>query len=71
MTRFSELTSAGNLYRIIDLPAAGRGQLERLPYIHRVLLENVLRTGGAEAERASEAILAWLTTGSSEEEIPF
>jgi aconitate hydratase len=71
MTRFSELTSAGNLYRIIDLPAAGRGQLERLPYIHRVLLENVLRAGGDEAESAHEAILGWLATGSSEKEIPF
>src|SRR3954447_14586609 len=71
MTLFAELTSAGTRYRIVDLPAAGGDRLERLPYIHRILLENALRNGGPDAQRAADAIFAWLASGRSEEEIPF
>ncbi len=58
-------------YRIADLRGAAGGRLRRLPHIHRLLLENVLRTAGDDAERAKEAILTWLGTGRSEDEIPF
>ncbi|MEY9536344.1 aconitate hydratase AcnA [Sinorhizobium fredii] len=70
-TTLAYLGFKGVDYRIVDLPAEAGGALTRLPYIHRVLLENVLRTAGDDAARAKEAILAWLDTGTSECEIPF
>lgn len=60
--------------RIIDLPAAagGHATLMRLPWCHRVLLENVLRQPEPEVRQAGrDAVLAWLDTGRSEAEIPF
>jgi len=67
----ASLTSGGRRYRIVDLRAAAGADLERLPHIHRILLENVLRNAGEDAPRAAAAILAWLGTGASDEEIPF
>ena len=60
--------------RAIDLAAAagGRATLMRLPWCHRVLLENVLRQPDPEVRRAGRhALLGWLETGRSEAEIPF
>jgi aconitate hydratase len=71
MTCLAVLASAGRRYRIVDLPAAAGGDLGRLPYIHRILLENVLRTAGEDAPRAAAAIRDWLRHGRSTEEIPF
>lgn len=68
---FADLTVQGRAYRIVDLHAAAGNDLTRLPYIHRILLENVLRTAGADAERAKAVILGWLDKRTSEEEIPF
>ena len=68
---FAELVSSGRTYRIVDLPAAAGRDLERLPHIHRILLENVLRTAGGDAPPAKAAIIDWLRTGRSEAEIPF
>jgi len=43
-----------------------------MPYVHRILLENVLRQDDpALAIAGRDAILAWLETGRSEAEIPF
>ena len=56
--------------RIIDLPAAAGADLRRLPHIHRLLLENLLRAS-SDPEQGRQAILDWLTTGSSTAEIPF
>ena len=67
----AEIDGAGRRHRIIDLPAAAGTELERLPHILRIMLENVLRNGGDDAHRGRAAILAWLETGHSEEEIPF
>ena len=66
-------TGAGVSARIIDLPAATGAQLERLPVVMRVLLENVLRTSpdAAQAAAAAAAILDWLDTGCSTAEIEF
>ncbi|MBQ0819911.1 aconitate hydratase AcnA [Microvirga sp. HBU67558] len=61
----------GRPHRIVGLPEAAGGQLERLPHILRILLENVLRNAGEDAPRARDAILTWLRTGRSEAEIPF
>ena len=71
MTAAASLTSGGRRYRIVDLRDAAGADLGRLPFIHRILLENVLRTAGGDVPRAAAAILAWLRTGSSGEEIPF
>ncbi len=60
----------GQDWRIIDLPAAAGGRLAQMPHIHRILLENVLRLGGADAAPARTAILQALD-GPSEAEIPF
>ena len=56
--------------RIIDLPAAAGADLRRLPHIHRLLLENLLRAS-SDPEQGRQAILNWLTTGRSTAEIPF
>src|SRR5262245_60004385 len=71
MISLAFLESAGRRYRIVDLPAAAGGDLGKLPHIHRILLENVLRTAGADAPRAAAAIRDWLRHGRSTEEIPF
>ena len=62
---------AGKSYKIIDLVAEAGDCLHRMPYIHRILLENVLRTAGDDAQGAKQALLDWLETGGSEVEIPF
>lgn len=71
MTAIAHITVGTSCYDIIDLPAEAGDALTRLPYIHRILLENVLRTAGEEADAAKQAILEWLETGTSEREIPF
>ncbi|MCB8821100.1 aconitate hydratase AcnA [Microvirga rosea] len=58
-------------HRVVDLRAETGENLLRLPYILRIILENVLRTAGDDAPRAKDAILNWLDRGQSEEEIPF
>ncbi|GGF73301.1 aconitate hydratase [Paracoccus acridae] len=55
---------------IIDLPRAAGNALRRLPHIHRLLLENVLRAGN-DPQAGRAAILDWLATGSSTAEIAF
>lgn len=61
----------GVSYDIIDLPKEAGDDLVRMPYIHRILLENVLRTAGDDAQAAKAAMIEWLETGQSEVEIPF
>lgn len=66
------LRGAFGVRRHIDLAAAAGAALLRMPWCHRVLLENLLRTSDAEAAAAGRAaLLAWLDTGRSEAEIPF
>jgi len=62
----------GRSFRTADLPGfAGEG-LERMPWVHRLLLENVLRCApGEEGAAAARALLDWLDAGTSEVEIPF
>ncbi|MCP3729954.1 aconitate hydratase AcnA [Sphingomonas sp. MG17] len=58
------LESGGRDYRIVDLKALGA---DRLPVVHRVLLENLLRHGEADLAMIAD----WLATGTSEAEIAF
>ncbi|KKX24865.1 aconitate hydratase AcnA [Rhizobium sp. LC145] len=71
MTAVDTLEAEGCVYQFIDLEKETDGKLNQMPFIHRILLENVLRRGGEDAEAAKAAILAWLDTGTSEAEIPF
>lgn len=67
----AKIEISGVTYAIIDLPQETGEHLERMPYIHRILLENVLRTAGDDALRAKAAMIEWLATGQSDVEIPF
>ena len=51
MPKTADITSAGKRHRMIDLPAAAGTDLERLPHILRIMLENVLRNAGEDARR--------------------
>jgi aconitate hydratase len=57
------LVSSGEQYRIIDLAALG---LDRLPIVHRVLIETIARRGSD-----LTFLTDWIATGSSEAEIAF
>ena len=68
---------AGEPRKVADLVGFAGVRLERLPWVLRILLENVLRhesgerpNGEANGSRA-HSILAWLETGTSSAEIPF
>ncbi|MFC0406832.1 aconitate hydratase AcnA [Roseomonas elaeocarpi] len=66
------ITGAFGTRRIVDLHAAAGARLGRMPWVHRVLLENVLRQPEPEVRQAGlAALLGWLDTGRSELEIPF
>lgn len=66
------LTLGGRTLLYVDLPALLGPQLNRMPMVLRLLLENVVRhTEGQEREDAVSHLLAWLKYGSSEAEIPF
>ncbi len=55
--------------RTLDLPAAIGPALARLPWVHRILIENLLRCSAG--DRVAMATLAqWLRDGRSEAEIP-
>ncbi|MCG2592291.1 aconitate hydratase AcnA [Ramlibacter sp. XY19] len=70
--RTRPLTVGGVDHAILDLPAQFGAQLQRLPVVLRILLENVLRNmQGAERDGAVDALFAWLATGRSEAEIAF
>lgn len=72
MDWFGNFQSSGQDFRIVDLPVAAGDALSRLPWLMRVLLENVLRTGQEVAAAAArDAILGWLGAGTSEAEISF
>ena len=73
MSRTVALVSSGKTYRIIDLPGEMGADLERMPVIQRILMENILRRGVDEETIAAarSAMLDWLEIGSSEAEIDF
>jgi len=73
MSRTAALSSSGKTYRIIDLPGETGGQLTKMPWILRILLENVLRKSTDEATvvATKAAVADWLEKGTSEAEIEF
>lgn len=62
---------AGRAYTCVDLRRILGPDLSRQPHVLRILLENALRNSGSEAGRLVPAFLAWLTGGTSLDEIPF
>jgi aconitate hydratase len=71
MIPITEFSSNGIAHRIVDLHAYAGTRLLRLPYFHRVLLEDVLRNAADRNADAAREILLWLDHGTSEAEIPF
>ena len=68
----AELNAAAGSLRIVDLQAFAGKRLVRMPWVLRLLLENVLRCAQHdEKDAAANALLAWLENGSSDVEIPF
>lgn len=59
-----EIESGGRRFRIVDLAALG---VARLPIVHRILLENLLRHGDVDPAMMNP----WLQSGRSEAEIAF
>jgi aconitate hydratase len=68
--RLAVLESGGRSLRIVDLPASLGAGLARLPWTHRLLIENLLRRCGPDAE-LDAVIAAWAATGTSDAEIAF
>jgi aconitate hydratase len=65
----------GKTYHYFSLPEAAKsiGDITRLPYSLKVLLENVLRfeDGRSYFTKDAQAIADWLKAGKSEQEVPF
>ncbi len=71
-TSLATLQISGKSYAFIDLPAAFDANYQKLPVVLRLLLENATRhMVGEEREAAKRALLNWLDTGTSEDEIAF
>src|SRR4026207_2176919 len=68
----AELKAADGSLRIVDLQAFAGKRLVRMPWVLRLLLENVLRCAQHDEKAPpANALLAWLENGSSDVEIPF
>ena len=71
------LIVGGQSFHRIGLPEFAGDKLQQLPYVLRILLENVLRNGAHgdgdrdAAQAVARAISRWLIEGNSREEIPF
>jgi aconitate hydratase len=61
----------GRRYHCADLEQAMGGQLVRLPFVLRILLENVMRCGGEASASIPDALRDWLSSGTSTAEIAF
>jgi len=57
-------------YRTADLRSAAGNRLTRMPWIHRLFLENLVRRSADDPDIAA-ATAQWLKTGSSAAEFPF
>jgi aconitate hydratase len=61
----------GRRYFCADLDQSMGGQLVRLPYVLKILLENATRRGGEASAPTPDALRHWLETGSTTDEIAF
>lgn len=60
-----------DVLRAVDLRGVLSEDAGRLPYVMRVVLENILRHGAEPIDGAVAALRQWLQTGTSDCEIPF
>ena len=68
----AQLSIQNRIYAVVDLPSLCGEKLQRLPVVMRLLLENVVRnTQGSERQEATQSILDWIETGTSQAEIAF
>ncbi|WP_420225801.1 aconitate hydratase AcnA [Pigmentiphaga litoralis] len=68
----ASFTFDGQTYACTDLRGVCGSNLDRLPVVLRLLMENALRNmGGVERRDAVAAVFAWLDTGTSEAELAF
>src|SRR5215207_6327087 len=66
----ADVLVGGRACRIVDLPGFAGDRLYRLPWLHRVLVENLVRRCPAD-DPALLALPEWLQQGRSDAEIPF
>jgi aconitate hydratase len=66
----ADLVLGGRVCRIVDLPAFAGDRLYRLPWLHRILIENLIRRCPVN-HPARLALPGWLEGGRSDAEIPF
>lgn len=71
--RFETGEGSAAIYRLSKLEDAGLGQISRLPFSIRVLLESVLRNcdGFSVTEQDVKNLAGWNATGPMNQEIPF
>ncbi len=69
LSHLSEVILAGERCTVADVRAFAGASVDRLPWVLRLLLENVLRHD--RDARGADAIMEWLASGSSEAEIAF
>lgn len=68
----TQVTVSGKAYSIINPRAAFGSDVEQLPVVLRLLLENLCRhSSGEELQTGVAAMFQWLETCSSAEEIPY
>ncbi|MCX2563030.1 aconitate hydratase AcnA [Acetobacter thailandicus] len=62
----------GKSYKYYDLKSIAGDAFEKMPHVHRILLENVLHEPDtALRDKAVAALINWTKTGSGKEAIPF
>jgi len=74
MTKFIDSFEAdGKKYNYYDLKSVGKSQLEKIPFSHKILLENALRNSTKNNSNADDvdAILNWNPKSGALEEISF
>jgi len=63
----------GKKYNYYDLKSVGKSQLDKIPFSHKILLENALRNSDTEGSNADDvdAILNWDPQSGAAREISF
>ena len=71
--QFETGSGAATIYRLSKLQDAGLGQIDRMPFSIRVLLESVLRNcdGFSVSEEDVKNLAAWNATAPAKQEVPF
>ncbi len=69
--RFREVPTSHGVIKAIDLPSTFGQDFARLPFVHRILLENVARKDTIRLPHMIAALRRWLVSGASEAEVAF